>query len=256
MSFMDTLFVGRGILRFSETGSTNEELRAIARERPIPEGFTLATAYQKSGRGQIGEYWESRSGLNLLQSTYFKPRFLPARYAFTLSMSVCLALRDLSEELGLETQIKWPNDLLLPQGAKVAGVLIENQIAGPYLESSIVGIGLNVNQKEFSVPGASSLAVAAGRDWPLGQVENVLLHKLERRYVELREDYESWELKQAYLQDLYGYRQAVKARDKEGRAGMLRIQDVHADGTLVALWEDGSLRHYQFKELSFFRESS
>lgn len=253
---MDTLFVGRGILRFSETGSTNQELKEIAQARSIPEGFTLSTGYQKSGRGQIGEYWESRSGLNLLQSTYFKPHFLPARYAFTLSMSVCLALRDLSEELGVETQIKWPNDLLLPRGAKVAGVLIENQIAGKYLESSVVGIGLNVNQKEFSLPGASSLARAAGRDWPLAQVEKLLLHKLELRYLELREDFQRPELKQAYLRDLYGYKQAVKAQDQEGTGGMLRIQDVHTDGTLVALWEDGSLRHYQFKELSFFRESS
>jgi biotin-(acetyl-CoA carboxylase) ligase len=85
------------------------------------------------------------------------------------------------------TAIKWPNDLYL-EDKKTAGILIQNAISGPNLQSSIVGIGLNVNQLEFSpdLPNATSLALAFGQKLDVDAVADQLFECLERRYLQLK----------------------------------------------------------------------
>src|SRR5690606_24490611 len=99
-------------LHFDVLTSTNDHLKTIISEGKSAEGLLVTTDYQTSGRGQIGNAWQSEEGKNLLMSVYLRPTFLRASHFFNLNMSVCLAVADALNELHPGFQVKWPNDIL------------------------------------------------------------------------------------------------------------------------------------------------
>ena len=126
---LETLFIGHQRLHFDELPSTNDHLKKLIDKGGHTEGMVVSTDYQTSGRGQIGNRWESEPGKNLLFSVFLKPLTLNARHFFYFNMSVCLAVADALNELAPGFKIKWPNDILF-NGKKISGILIENTIAG------------------------------------------------------------------------------------------------------------------------------
>ena len=196
----NTLFVGKVYYRFDELPSTNDwaaEIIALrssegqtspAKTKP-PEGTVVRAANQTAGRGQLGSQWHSSAGKNLLLSVIFYPTWLEARAQFYLSMAVALALQDLGESMlpPESVAVKWPNDLYLG-GKKAAGILIQNALSGSNLQSSIVGIGLNVNQLDFpdSLNNATSLGLVTGQLQDLDTLAARLFECLERRYLQLK----------------------------------------------------------------------
>ncbi len=193
----NTLFLGKVYLQFDELPSTNDyALELLAKSKP-PEGTAIRAASQSAGRGQFGSHWESPAGLNLLISIILYPTWLPATEQFRLSEVAALAVWETitaALESGtagkqpLKVRIKWPNDLCIGS-RKVGGILIQNSIKGTWLESSVIGIGLNLNQLEFpeSLPNATSLALASGLKFDLDQVAEQLFACLERRYLQLKQ---------------------------------------------------------------------
>lgn len=152
----------------------------------LPEGTVLITDHQTQGRGQRGNTWDSGQGLNLTFSLLLRPRFLAVRDQFQLSMAVALGIAEgLGEQVPSGITLKWPNDIM-SEGKKVGGVLIENQSQGPQLSVAIVGIGINVNQRELPHPGAGSLIQVLGRETPLQEILHTLLTAIEARYLQLR----------------------------------------------------------------------
>jgi BirA family biotin operon repressor/biotin-[acetyl-CoA-carboxylase] ligase len=201
----NTLFVGKVYHRFDELPSTNDwaaklvarredasslnDPEGTAKTKP-PEGTVVRAANQTAGRGQLGSRWHSLPEKNLLLSVIFYPTWLEAQAQFYLSMAVALGVHDVIGALGhssLAHSIKWPNDLLLGN-KKTAGILIQNALSGSSLQSSIVGIGLNVNQLNFppELPHATSLALAGGQKLDLDAVAERLFECLERRYLQLK----------------------------------------------------------------------
>lgn len=247
---MDNLIVASSVLRCREIDSTNALLRDLLRESDLPEGYTVTSQYQRLGRGQPGTQWEAAPGKNLLMSVLLKPHFLAADQAFYLNMSVCLALHDCLTHAGLAVKLKWPNDLWDAQGFKYAGILIENQLKSRRIETAIIGLGLNVNQRTFQVSQAGSMALATGQEWNLEQVEAQCCRHLDRRYKELHQP-ENWpSLRQEYLEKLYGHNQAVPAQEASHR-GTFTIKGLGENGRLQGAWEDGRLAEYAFKEIQF-----
>jgi len=206
----NTLFVGKVYHRFDELPSTNDWAAKLvariedasslnienepAKTKP-PEGTVVRAANQTAGRGQLGSLWHSAPEENLLISIIFYPTWLEVQAQFYLSMAVALGLNDVIGSLGYSSlghsslghSIKWPNDLYLGN-KKTAGILIQNVLSGPSLQSSIVGIGLNVNQMNFppELPHATSLALAGGQKLDLNLVAERLFECLERRYLQLK----------------------------------------------------------------------
>ncbi|MEZ4721241.1 MAG: biotin--[acetyl-CoA-carboxylase] ligase [Flavobacteriales bacterium] len=137
------------IIHLSVVDSTNIYTTKQLSQSGMKEWTTVMADSQSLGKGQRGRKWDSEFGRNLLCSTVVKPVHLRVREQFLVSaaasISVCLTLMD----FGMEAQIKWPNDILV-NGRKIAGLLIENQLAQDCIESSVVGLGLNVNQDEFN----------------------------------------------------------------------------------------------------------
>ena len=150
--------------------STNDEARRLLGE--LDNLSVIAARCQTAGRGQGDHKWHSRPGENLTFSVVLKfggegalaP--LAARDALLITETVTLALRLYMEDEGIKARIKWPNDIYVGD-LKVCGILIENILKGPDVGSSIIGIGLNLNQTVFpeDIPNPTSLSLLTGRSY-------------------------------------------------------------------------------------------
>lgn len=244
---METLFVGHEIQSFAELSSTNEYLKDLCIKRPQNEGLTVTTEYQTLGRGQIGNSWESESGLNLLVSVLLRPNFLSPDRQFHLNMSVCLAICDSLNDISPGFQIKWPNDILY-DGKKVAGILIENSMTNTKLESSIIGFGINVNQIKFPKKlSATSLQKILGNPIDRSFLLRNILKKMEVRYLKLKVG--TGKLYSDYYNSMFGYLQTVSILYKEERR-QIQILGVEPSGKLITTL-DGKKKKFDFKEMSF-----
>ncbi|MGC4023123.1 MAG: biotin--[acetyl-CoA-carboxylase] ligase [Cyclobacteriaceae bacterium] len=244
----NTLFTGQRLVFVPECQSTNSLLLEMASKSALPEGTVVITAHQTAGRGQRGNTWTTDANVNLTFSVLLKPNFLKAKNQFNLTMAVSLALIDfLNEENISESKIKWPNDIII-SNKKVCGILIENSLQGEAIQQSIVGIGMNINQKNFQLHTASSLSLVCNRDFDLNQVFNLLLEKLEKRYLQLRTGKVEG-LKNEYLQNLLGYEIERRFISNENEFEGV-IKDVSESGELIVL-SLGEKLSFKLKEISF-----
>ncbi len=148
------------IIRFEEIDSTNSEARRHLDH--AGEGTVWTASFQTNGRGQYSRIWESNKGLNLLATLLLRPVFLPANRQFLISKCTALAICDFLVTLDLSASIKWPNDIYIGPN-KICGILIEHQLSGNNLTSSIIGFGINVNQTKFQgAPNPTSIAIETG----------------------------------------------------------------------------------------------
>lgn len=180
--------VGATVEFHSEIGSTNDRAR-LALSEPDGDGRAVVADRQLAGRGRMGRTWVSPSGVNLLVSVGLRLD-LPASRAWWLGAAAALALRDsalAATGAAVPLSVRWPNDLVTADGLKVAGLLIETQVAGERVTGAVIGMGLNVNWLRSSMPAdiapsATSLADLAGspvdRVALLGAVLDALDHEL------------------------------------------------------------------------------
>jgi BirA family biotin operon repressor/biotin-[acetyl-CoA-carboxylase] ligase len=145
----------------AETGSTNADLAARARQGEVP-GTVLITGYQSAGRGRQGRTWTAPPGSGIAMSILVRPNGIdPSRWTW-LSLLAGLAVADgVRRAADLPAVLKWPNDVLL-HARKFCGILSErvDTAQGP---ACVVGIGINVSlaERQLPVPSATSLAIAA-----------------------------------------------------------------------------------------------
>ncbi len=238
------------IYHIPETTSTNDDLR----DAKYREGDVVWADFQTAGRGQRGHKWSSDAGRNLLFSVALEPAFLPVAEQFLLSETVALSLVDLFEEYGIDTKIKWTNDIYVGD-RKIVGILIEHIYSGARLARTIVGIGINVNQREFdsSLPNPTSMSLQTGEKYDLRAVLEKFVGILMRNYESLRRG-EKEVVQQRYMAKMYrlGERHAFALPD--GTRFEATIRGVKPAGELVAEHADGSVKEYLFKEIEFVLE--
>ncbi|MGI4740509.1 MAG: biotin--[acetyl-CoA-carboxylase] ligase [Janthinobacterium lividum] len=247
-----TLFTGQQLIWLPACPSTNSVALQLQRENRASEGCTVITGHQTAGRGQRGNQWEAAANENLTLSVVWQPTFLDATAQFLLSQAVALAALDWARRwLGASGEnslrVKWPNDLYAGN-QKLGGILIENTLSGSKIQYSIVGIGLNVNQRIFGVPTATSLSLLTGRQYDLAEVAARLLECLEARYLQLRAGQVAL-LRQAYLAALYRYRQPHQFL-VAGQPTPGEIVGVADDGHLAVRLADG-VRHFGMQEIRY-----
>jgi BirA family biotin operon repressor/biotin-[acetyl-CoA-carboxylase] ligase len=135
---------------FAETGSTNDDAKALAREGAAAGTLVIADA-QTAGRGRSGARWHSPPGSNLYFSMVLRPAISPAAVApFTLVTGL-VVLHAVEKRTPRRAMLKWPNDVHV-DGRKLAGILVEGQVRGDALASVVVGIGINVATTSFPPP--------------------------------------------------------------------------------------------------------
>ena len=244
----NTLFVGKVVEYMPSCHSTNDSARELLLQHDTSEGTVVITDNQTAGKGQRGNSWFSAEGANLTMSLIMKPNFLTVSKQFYLNMISSLAVkRVLNDRLpDANSQVKWPNDVLL-NNRKVCGILIENGIKRQLLEHSVVGIGLNVNQKAFGLATATSMSNEIGIDFSLQSVFEKLLGQFEALYLKLKAERYS-EIKDEYLQNLIGFNQWRKYRSEYVFDG--QIVDVLDSGQLKLATQQGD-KLFDFKEIEF-----
>lgn len=249
--FDKTLFLGKIVHFLPQCHSTNQEAQKLLKNNRIIEGEVVITKDQITGKGQRGNTWESETGKNLTCSLILKPSFISVSDQFVLHMITSLAIYDsLFSILGQKMKIKWPNDIYY-EDRKLGGILIENSISADSIENAIIGIGLNVNQIDFSVPNATSIAEVCIQEFDLNEILETILLSLEKRYLQAKQGKVN-QLSIEYKLRLYKY-QSTHSFKGSGGTFIGRIVDVSKSGQLV-IEVDDQLRSYNFKEVEFLRD--
>lgn len=241
-----TLFIGKELYYMPTCHSTNDEARQKSINAAICEGAVFITSDQTKGRGQRGNTWFSQPHKNLTLSIVLNPIFLGSDEHFYLNMISSLAVKMCAQHFVPEAQVKvkWPNDVWINE-RKIAGILIENTLKGSRISSSLIGIGLNVNQTHFTETKASSLSLASGTTFSLPLVFEKLMLAIEHYYLMLKaQKYD--ELKSEYLSHLLGFR--VKRTFRAEHVFTGEIMDVMKSGLLMIKTQQGE-RSFDFKEI-------
>ena len=221
--------VGRRVEYHERIGSTNDRARELLREGE--EGTVVVADLQTAGRGRRGRAWESPSGVNLMLSAGLRVA-LAADSAWQLGASTALAVRAACAPHA-ELQVKWPNDLVTRDGAKVAGLLLETALADDRLVQAIVGIGINVNWRRAEMSPeiaarATSLCDVAGVEIDRGVLLGRLLDELDAELLAL----------------VRGNSPLARLRAAswlDGRPVRVTAEDDEVDGVVAGIGDDGAL---------------
>ncbi len=241
------------IIRIKETDSTNRYLREINGQEKLPEGSIVVAGYQTAGRGQTGNSWESEPDENLLFSIVLFPDCIPANRQFLISQIASLAVKRTLDNYTSGITVKWPNDIYRNE-KKICGMLIENDLSGTSIYSSIIGIGININQSGFrsQAPNPVSLKQITGKTYNLEKILEVFRNHFYTLYLSLLKE-EHDEIRKAYMDALYRKEGFHSFSDEKG-CFEARIYAIEDTGHLLLEDNSGAIRRYAFKEVTFLPE--
>jgi BirA family biotin operon repressor/biotin-[acetyl-CoA-carboxylase] ligase len=180
-----TKVIGRDVRVFEQTTSTNDVLEKLARDG-VKEGVVVFAESQTKGRGRLGRKWISPAHKGLWFSLLLRPDLRPQEVTQLMVASATALCRAIRSETGLNSEIKWPNDILV-RGKKVAGILTEMSAELDRVQHVILGIGVNVNtgagefQPELRKL-ATSLKIESGRTVSRSDLATAILYELDRNY--------------------------------------------------------------------------
>ena len=252
-SFRNTLFTGKVIHRLDETLSTNMFASLLLQQKNVAEGTIVIAENQTAGRGYSGKVWQSDPGKNLLASIIYKPHFIKAKSQFFLNQAVSLGIYDALKLLTeKDLKLKWPNDILF-KDKKLCGILIENSVSGNWLQHSIIGIGVNVNQNEFpdSAGNPISLKAIGKKEYFIEGVLEKIAEQVESRYLQLRRN-EIQQLQKDYMAALYRLEEDHFYRTSEGKI-KAKIVGLNPEGKILLETKTG-WSAYGFKEVEFLTD--
>jgi BirA family transcriptional regulator, biotin operon repressor / biotin---[acetyl-CoA-carboxylase] ligase len=176
------------ILRFESLPSTNTELARQASEG-AGEGLSIVADEQTAGRGRLQRAWSSPKGAGLYFSILLRPTIAPENWPLIVFVAALAVGDALSEACDVNTDIKWPNDLLSGE-RKICGILAES-VETPTGRAVIVGIGINLTADAYpaELAGvATAVAEVSGRPPERETLLAALLRTLSRWYSLLHED--------------------------------------------------------------------
>lgn len=184
--------LGRGKMKYKiyyydKLESTNDKAKILAGK--LEEGSIILADEQTKGRGRLGRTWHSTRGKSINMTIILKPKVKNINLqglTLVTSVAINLALRD----IGIDSQIKWPNDILV-NNKKVSGILIEVSRAFNKINYVIVGIGINVNQDKGEIPRvimekSTSLKIAKSREIDRGILLGNILNRFKESYLDLK----------------------------------------------------------------------
>lgn len=230
---LTTKWVGRKIVYYAQTGSTNVDARRFA-EEGAPSGTLVVADEQTQGRGRRGRVWQSPLGGTISMSLMLKPDFAPeyaSQLTLVMALSVTKALKALTGREGFG--IKWPNDVVL-SGKKVVGILTEMSAEADYIHNVVIGVGINVNQSEFDeeiADKATSLYVEFGEKFQRAELIAKIMYFFEQDYEVFAKTNDLSGLREDYEKTLLNKNQAVRVLDPKGEF----------EGTALGINERGEL---------------
>ena len=185
--------LGEPLIELSSIDSTNIYAISQVQQQMAVSGTCFRAEFQTSGKGQLGKVWDSEKGENLLCSYVLdlsplknpneNVKIWTPEDQIGLSIAISLGVTDFFEAIaGDETRIKWPNDLYW-RDRKAGGILIENTVRGNNWTWSVIGIGININQTQFSTDlnKPVSLKQITGKEWDIPNLLTALSKALTMR---------------------------------------------------------------------------
>ncbi|MEV7319094.1 biotin--[acetyl-CoA-carboxylase] ligase [Streptomyces sp. NPDC093970] len=234
----------RGVEVVQRTGSTNSDLVARALAGDADEGDVLVAEEQTSGRGRLDRRWTAPARSGLFFSVLLRPAGVPvARWGWLPLLTGVAVATGLSRVAGVDTALKWPNDLLVTVGGeerKAGGILAER--AGE--DAVVVGVGINVTLRaeELPVPQAGSLALAGAVTTDRDPLLRAVLRSLEEWYGRWREaagDPAVCGLQETYAAGCATLGRTVRAELPGDRSLVGEAVAIDGDGRLVIATKEG-----------------
>ena len=244
---LSTHAIGQQFWYHATCNSTNHIAQQLIQNQQARHGAVVFSDEQTEGRGQHTNRWESAAGQNLTFSLVLYPD-MPIEQQFYLTIIASLAVTDtLNRYVPEKFTIKWPNDILC-ESSKICGILIQNNLKDRKIHTTVVGIGLNINQIIFQAPRATSLALLTEKTHERTVILTSLLQHLESRYLQWQGGALST-LKADYLQRMHWRDEPHFFQDERGtfRGTILGID---ATGRL-ALETEGEVRYYDAKQVKY-----
>ncbi len=182
---LHTKIVGSRVIYFNSLESTNKTAKEIAAVNN--EGTVVVAEQQTKGRGRLGREWISPNRKGLYFSVILKPDTDPTKVAKLTLLGAAAVNRGLLD-MGIQSQIKWPNDIVI-KGKKVAGILTEMNCELGTINHIIIGIGINVNQSNEEIPyelrdSATSLLIESNRAINRKELFAAVLNRLDEFYLD------------------------------------------------------------------------
>ena len=237
-----TKWAGKTVHFARETDSTNLWIKRLAKEG-ASEGTLALAEFQSAGRGRLGRSWEVPEGTSVMMSILLRPKFEP-QYAPTLTLVMGMAVAKAVKNLGFDVSIKWPNDVVVSH-KKICGILTEMGVRDGKIDYAVIGVGINVNIKEFPeemADKATSLYLESGKEFDRSQIPGLVMEAFEEYYEKFAATCDLSGLKEEYESILANYNQSVRVLAKEPYEGVARgITDggellvEKTDGTIVAV---------------------
>lgn len=249
-SALQTQWLGQSIRFFDELPSTNSYLKKIAHDE-LEQGMICLTNHQTKGRGQYERKWESQDGQNITFSMAFIPS--KAERFHVLTLACALAMVEYFNELLTKScsAIKWPNDVLV-NDKKTAGILTETVFNGNTFDRLIIGIGLNVNQKNFSrglSDIATSLSLEMEKDINREQLLATLLQRIEHKYTLWQK--QGPDLIKSINRNIVGYGQWVGLEiDDELQDDQFKLLGIGEKGQLLMLNREGGIESFSYEQVN------
>jgi len=237
------------IIKLDAIDSTNDYLRKLISREDVEDYTIVTTKNQTHGRGQMGTCWNSEKSKNLTFSVFKDLSMHDVEFPFYICMAISLSILKTFRDLNVpDLRIKWPNDILSAD-RKICGILIENVIKNK-LNSTIIGIGVNVNQTEFkNLPKASSLKNITGVHYNLDEVLHIII-KNTKAYSSLLEDEKYDFVKNEYETNLFRKNKPSTFKNAEGDLFSGFIKGVTKYGKLQVILEDQIVKKFDLKEIT------
>lgn len=240
------------VIWLDEVDSTNSYLSREGGEMEAPA--MVIARRQTTGRGQRGNAWESAPGENLTFSVLLRPQGVRAIEQFSISEATALATVDLLARHDITAKVKWPNDIYVGD-KKICGILIRHSLSGAEISSSILGVGVNINQTEFlsDAPNPVSMKQLTGISYPIealaAEMQECLQLRLDMIYDRTRRE----ALHEEFLSRLWRGDGAPHpfADTASGERFLAVIEGIDLTGVMTLRLPDGSARDYRFKEVTF-----
>ncbi len=237
------------LIKIDAIGSTNDYLKDLIKSVTVEDGTVVTTQHQTKGRGQMGASWYFEEGKSLAFSLFKKGNGWPISNQFYINFSVCVGVKKALDSLGVpKTTIKWPNDILA-DGKKVCGILVENQFQKMAMVSSVIGIGMNVNNSRIDLyPQASSLLLSSGRLFDRDEVLQTVHKSVFDELIELTD--ETKNAAHSAYED-YLFRKDIPSvfEDVSNKQFGGIIRGVGPEGRLKVERSDGQIATFELKEI-------
>ncbi len=231
----------------SDVDSTNNFAAKLINDGIGGHGSVIMAENQSNGRGQQGSLWQSEPNLNLLCSIVLSSKELSKINPIRINWYVSICIIEFLKRKNINAQIKWPNDILIQEN-KISGILIENKFVGSSMKNSIIGVGINVNQSDFSGLSATSMKLETNIDYSITDLLDefiFFLNQNERLIFREQDD----QLKKRYLSSLFGLSEERSFSDVSGRFKG-KIVGVDEGGRLI-IESNGQTHYFQNKEVKF-----